>query len=191
MVRTTSRPADCASVGTDSEVDLRTTLKVLVQIGVPSEGHWPSDIDNFDEELSAFLYSLAKPFRGVRFVRLDGPNCDGAQSWEVLKPFLVAGFPFALGFPVPTSVTADANVPHRPDLDSIRGGQAAVAIGYKTNHFGRGQHALLIRSSWGSKWGGNGNSLLPITFLRSQLARGFWTLRERAMAEYGRIVPVC
>ena len=53
----------------------------------------------------------------------------------------------AFGFPVPTSLTADANVPYRADLDSIRGGQAVGAVGYKNHHFGRGQHAL-FRSSW-------------------------------------------
>ncbi len=107
----------------------------------------------------------------------------------VLKSFLASGSPFASDFPVPTSVTADANVPYRLDLDSIRGGQAAVAAGYKINRFGRGQRALLIRSFWGTKWGDNGNGFLPIAFLRSQLARGFRTLRERAMAEHGPIVP--
>jgi C1A family cysteine protease len=160
----------------DTGADLRTTLKVLVQFGVPPEEHWPYDIDNFDEEPSAFLYSLATPFRDVCYFRLDEPNCDGAKTWEVVKSFLAAGFPVAFGFPVPTSLTADANVPYRPDLDSIRGGQAAVAVGYKTNHFGRGQHALLIRSSWGGHWGDNGNGWLPIAFLRSQLTKDYWTL---------------
>jgi len=160
----------------DTGVDLRTTLKVLVQFGVPPEEHWPYDIDNFDEEPSAFLYGLAKPFHDVRYFRLDEPNCDGAKTWNVVKSFLAAGFPVAFGFSVPTSLTADANVPYRPELDSIRGGQAAVAVGYKSNHFGRGQHALLIRSSWGSQWGDNGNGWLPIAFLRAQLAKDFWAL---------------
>jgi C1A family cysteine protease len=160
----------------DTGADLRTTLKVLVQFGVPPEEHWPYDIDNFDEEPNAFLYSLAKPFRGVRYFRLDGPNCDGGKTWEVVRSFLAAGFPVAFGFPVPASLTADPNVPYRPHLDSIRGGQAAVAVGYRSNHFGLGQHALLIRSSWGSQWGDNGNGWLPIAFLRRQLAKDFWTL---------------
>ena len=160
---------------------------MLVQIGVPPEGHWPSDIDNFDEEPSAFLYSLARPFRGVRYFRLDEPNCDGADTWKVVKSFLAAGFPVVFGFAVPTSLTADANVPYRPNLDSIRGGQAVVAIGCKTNHFGRGRHALLIRNSWGSQWGDNGKSLLPITLLRSQLAQDFWTLVSEQWLDAGEL----
>ena len=100
-------------------------------------------LDTAAEEPSAFVYSLAKPFRGVRYFRLDEPNCDGAKTWEVVKSFLVAGFPVAFGFPVPTSLTADANVPYRPDLDSIRGGQAAVAVGYKSNRFGLGEVGVI------------------------------------------------
>ena len=156
--------------------DLRTTLQTLVQFGVPPAEYWPYDIDKFDEEPSAFLYGLANPLPDLRYFRLDPPNCNGAQTWEVVKSFLASGFPIAFGFSVPTSLTSNANVPYRPHLDSIRGGQAALAVGYQTNHFGRGQPALLIRSSWGSPWGDNGNGWLPIAYLRSQLARDFWTL---------------
>lgn len=88
----------------------------------------------------------------------------------------MAGFSVVFGYAVPTSLRPDANVPSRLDLDSIRGGQAAVAVGYKSNPFGRRQHALLIRSAWGSGWGDNGDGWLPIAFLRSQLAKDFWTL---------------
>ena len=118
---------------------------------------------------------------------MDEPNCGGAETWDVVKSFLAAGFPVAFGFPVPTSLTADANVPYRPDLDSIRGGQAVVAVGYNSNHFGRGQHALLIRSSWGSPWGDNGNGWLPIAFLRSQLAKDFWTLVSEKWLDSGEL----
>ena len=134
----------------DTGADLRTTLKALIQFGVPSEEYCPYDIEKFDEEPSPFLYSLAKRPVGVRYFRLDEPNRDGTSTWRTVKSFLAAGFPVAFGFPVPASLTTDANVPYRPDLDSIRGGQAAVAVGYRNHHFGRGQHALLIRNSWES-----------------------------------------
>jgi C1A family cysteine protease len=158
----------------DTGVNLRTTLKVLVQFGVPPEEYWPYDIDKFDKEPSAFLYGQAKPFPRLRFFRLDESNTNGETTWATTKSFLAAGFPVAFGFPVPTSMTAEANVPYRPDLDSFRGGQSVVAVGYKTDQIGSGQDALLIRSSWGSQWGDNGNGWLPVTFVRDQLARDFW-----------------
>jgi C1A family cysteine protease len=170
---------DSHSVG-DSGTDLRTTLKVLAQFGVPPEEYWPYEINKFDVEPSQFLYSLAKPLAGVRYFRLDDPNRDGSANWEAVKSFLAAGFPIAFGFPVPSSLTANADIPNRAELDSIRGGQAALAVGYRNNHFGRGQHALLVRSSWGNRWGDNGNGWLPIAIIRNQHARDFWTLVSKS-----------
>lgn len=94
---------------------------------------------------------------------------------ETLKSFLAAGFPVVFGFSVPSSLTAEAEIPYRGELDSIRGGQAVVAVGYERDHLGRGEH-LLIRNSWGSKWGENGNGWLPIAFLLNELSGDFCTL---------------
>jgi C1A family cysteine protease len=160
----------------DTGADLRTTLKVLVQIGVPAEELWPYDVSRLDEDPSQYSCHVAKAFSHLRYFRLDEPNCNGVSTWETLRSFLAAGFPVAFGFSVPTSITDHADVPYRPGLDGIRGGQAVVAIGYRIDYFGRGQHALLIRSSWGSQWGENGKGWLPISYVRAQLARDFWTV---------------
>ena len=170
------------SVG-DTGADLRTTLKALVSIGVPAEEVWPYDIEKFDEEPSQFSYALARPPSGIGYFRLDEPNCDGYATWETVTSFLAAGFPVAFGFPVPTSLTTDADIPYRGDLDRLRAGQAAVAVSYKNHYFGRDQHALRIRSSWGSQWGDDGNGWLPGQFLRKQLARDFWTLASENWLE--------
>ncbi len=168
-------PQGTHSLG-DTGADLRSTLKALVKFGVPPEEVWPYDVSRFDEEPSSFAYRLAEPLPDLRYFRLDLRHSDPGALWQTIISFLAAGFPIAFGFSVPTSLTADANIPYRPDLDQYRGGQAAVAVGYRNHHFGRGQHALLIRSSWGSQWGDDGNGWLSIAFLDTQLARGFWLL---------------
>ena len=165
-------------VSGDTGADLRTTLKALARFGVPPEEYWPYDVSRFDEEPSAFLYGLAQPPPGLRYFRLDEPNRDGAATWDAVTSFLAAGFPLAFGFPVPSSLTTDPNIPYRGPLDHPRGGQAAVAVGYRLHHYGRNQPALLIRTSWGSQWGDNGNGWLPIVFLRNKLARDFWTFES-------------
>jgi C1A family cysteine protease len=166
---------NCLRIPGDHGADLRTTLKVLVQFGVPPEEYWPYDIERFDEEPGAFLYGLAKPLSQLRYFRLDEPNTDGETTWGKVKSFLAAGFPVAFGFPVPTFLNT-ACIPFRPGLDGTRGGQAAVAVGYRCGHFGPRQDAILIRTSWGSQWGDNGIGWLPVAFIRRQLARDLWTV---------------
>lgn len=160
----------------DNGADLRTTLKVLTQFGVPPEEYFPYDVQRGHEEPNAFLYGLAKPFPELRYFRLDEPNSNGEATWATLKSFLAAGFPIAFGFTVPSTLTSDASIPYRPDFDIPRGGQAAVAVGYKINKFGRGLDGLLARCSWGNQWGDNGNGWLPVAFIRKQLARDFWSI---------------
>lgn len=165
----------------DTGADLRSTLKALAVLGVPKEADWPYDQDRFNDEPSAFIYQLARRIDGLRYFRIDTPLSQTASGseptrWNLLTEFLSAGFPIAFGFSVPSSLTDDANIPYRPDLDGIRGGQAVLAVGYRLHHFGRNQHALLVRSSWGHQWGDNGNGWLPMNYVQNQLARDFWTV---------------
>lgn len=171
--RDSSSKAD--GVCSDAGADLRTTFKVLAHFGVAPEKHCPYQPERFNEEPSRFIYGLAKPPPGLRYFRLDEANCDGASTWRVIESFLVAGFPIVFGFSVPTSLTAAADVPYRPALDGVRGGQAAVIIGYRKHYFGPRQHGLRIRCSWGRHWGDDGNGWLPMAFVHKQLARDFWT----------------
>lgn len=181
----------------DSGADLRTSLKALQTIGVPPEEYWPYETSLFDTEPSSFVYGLAKPQTELRYFRLDTGNTDvrnldsyntdgrdpdntGGGIWNTLRSFLAAGFPVAFGFSVPSSLSSDAEIPYRGELDAVRGGQAAVAVGYKLDYFGRRRHALRIRSSWGTKWGDQGFGWLPTAYLSAHLARDFWTvLSER------------
>ncbi|WP_404305672.1 C1 family peptidase [Neorhodopirellula lusitana] len=102
---------------------------------------------------------------------------------DTLKLFLVSGFPVAFGVSVPSSLSAEPSNLYRPKLDCIRGGQSTVAVGYEQNRFERGQDALMIRGSWGSKWEHNGYSWLPVEFIRPRLARDLWKLVKQDWLE--------
>ncbi|BBO35584.1 hypothetical protein PLANPX_5196 [Lacipirellula parvula] len=184
------RPANCLGSHSreDTGADLRTTLKVMTRVGAPPEEIAPYEMERFDQEPSAFQYALARPLTDVRYFRLDEPTQDASILWEVITSFLSAGFPIAIGFPVPTSLTIDPDIPYRSSLERIRGGQAVVAVGYRKDHLGRGQHAILIRSSWGSHWGDGGNGWLPFTYLRNRMARDLWTLISPRWLEPGELL---
>lgn len=161
---------------TDSGADLRSTLKVLKQVGVSPESYWRYEIDRFTSEPSPFVFANSKPLTNLFYLRLDESNSTGDVTWQTIKSFLASGFPVAFGFSVPSSLTGHSEVPYRPDLDAPRGGQAVVAVGYRANRYGPNEDAVLIRSSWGSQWGDNGNGWLPVHYIRGQIARDFWTL---------------
>jgi len=160
----------------DSGADLRTTLKVLAQTGVPPEEYWHCSVDNFQSEPSSLLFSLAKPLKTLRYFHIADDRCDGDATWRAMQSFLAAGFPIPFGFSVPSSLTDGADIAFRKEHDAPRGGQSVVAVGYQLNRFGVKQDAILIRSSWGQQWGDNGYGWLPVDFIRSYLARDFWCL---------------
>ncbi|QDV84759.1 C1 family peptidase [Planctomycetes bacterium TBK1r] len=171
----------------DAGAEIRGTLKTLMQIGVPVETRWPYQTERFATEPSPFVVADAKRLANVLYLRLDEPNRPGARTWAIVKSFLAAGFPVVFGFSVPSSITFDAHIPYRPERDATRGGQTVVAIGYHANRYGPDQDALLIRSSWGRRWGDNGNGWLPAAFIRRQLARDFWTLISADWLDSGEL----
>ena len=167
-----------ASVRGDTGADLRTTLKAIVRYGVPDTAYWPYDSDRFDEEPTSLAFHSAERTRHLRYFRVcESHEGNGNRNeWESLQAFLAAGFPVVFGFSVPSSLSSSANIPLRLKYDSIRGGQAVVAVGYRRHCLGRNQHAILIRSSWGRQWGDNGYGWLPTAFFHQGLARDFWTM---------------
>jgi C1A family cysteine protease len=165
-----------AGVRGDCGAELRTTLKAMVLCGVPPERCWPYEVERFSQAPDAFLYSFDEPYRGVRYLRLDGRKASGSETLRYVKAFLAAGFPAAFGFPVPNSLSAAPDIPYRPTFDAIVGGQAVIAVGYDDLWLRGSRGALLVRSSWSSAWGDNGYGWLPYSFVEEKFAIDFWTL---------------
>jgi C1A family cysteine protease len=156
---------------------LRVSLKAALRFGLPPERFWPYAPDALERAPDPYLYAFNTEYRDVRYVRVDAAMQSGGQTLDALRSLLAAGFVCALGFCVPSSVTEDPEIAFPSRFDSIRTGQAVTVVGYDDDLRIRSTRgALLIRSSWGTKWGNDGYGWLPYRFVTDQLAADIWTL---------------
>jgi C1A family cysteine protease len=174
----------------DTGAYLRTTMKALVLFGIPPTRHWPYDIDRFDEEPPAFCYAFAQNYQTVKFYRHDPPGTSGAELLDSVQTHLAARLPSMFGFTVYSSIPAidegTGDIPFPEDGDGFEGGHAVMAVGYDDEKEIREcRGALLIRNSWGKRWGEDGYGWLPYDYVKKGLAVDFWSLVEAEFVNTG------
>lgn len=169
----------------NAAVDQRSTFKALVRFGSPPDTYWPYAVDRFHVvPTDPFLFSFAREYEDIHFFRLD--DADREKNLQTIKSYLAAGFAVTFGFPVPSSMRGEADIPFRPQFDSIRGGQAVLAVGYDDKRrIASETGALLFRSSWGSRWGDDGYGWLPYNYVTQGFALDFWTMLRTDWAKSG------
>lgn len=164
----------------DDGAYLRTTMKAMALFGICPEQFWPYDIDKFNNEPTAFCYALAQNYQAIKYYRLDPHKRTPDKILRTVKEKLAAQLPSMFGFSVYSSLPQEEGKPDIPfpaSHDQLEGGHAVVAIGYDDKHkIGKYTGSLLIRNSWGSRWGDNGYGWLPYEYILSGLAADFWTL---------------
>jgi C1A family cysteine protease len=131
-------------------------------LGAPAERHCLYDPARIDEQPDAFACGAPLDFGSVRYVRLDARGQTSEDVLRQVKSFLAAGFPCVFGFAVCASLSARSSIPYPTIFEDVRGGPAAVAVGYDDNRRVRSEKgALMIRVSRGAGWGKRGYGWLP------------------------------
>jgi len=180
----------------DTGAYLRTTMGALVLFGVPPEEYLPYVIADFDKEPSAFCYAFAQNYQAITYYRLDPPGTTKDVLLSRIKTSLAAGLPSMFGFTVYSSISQAATtgkIPYPTPGERILGGHAIVVSGYNdnikimnTNKYGKETTgALLIRNSWGTKWGNSGYGWLPYEYVLKGLAIDWWTVLKNEWVETG------
>ncbi|OCQ89754.1 hypothetical protein BCD64_17530 [Nostoc sp. MBR 210] len=171
----------------DSGASVRDTMKAMVAFGVCPEEYWPYNEDKFNEEPTSFCYSFAENYKTIKYFRLDYGQISKYALLSQVKLLLVAEIPCIFGFTLYNSVYDEVNfsrghIPLPSKRDKVIGGHTVVAVGYHDckiieNEDGeRFEGALLIRNSWGNRWGQGGYGWMPYDYIIKGLTADWWSL---------------
>ena len=159
------------TTNTDSGSTLRNGMKAIAKWGVCRENVWSYTTPHVLEQPAPAAYDEAAQHRIGSYLRIN--------SLDTGLRCLASGFPFVFGFTVfqsfesPT-VAATGIVPLPTEGDQPVGGHAVMAAGYDLN-----KQWLIVRNSWGTKWGDHGYFYLPFAYVSNlRLAQDFWTVRN-------------
>jgi len=178
----------------DTGAFLRTTMSALVLFGVLPEEYYPYKIEDFDEEPPAFCYAYAQNYQTLKYLRLDPPNTAKEDLLSRIKTNLAAGMPSMFGFTVYSSIWSakDGKIPYPCPEEKVQGGHAIMTVGYDDNLKiqnaackNETTGALLIRNSWGDKWGEGGYGWLPYEYVLKGLATDWLTLLSNEWIDTG------
>jgi C1A family cysteine protease len=174
----------------DTGAWLRTVMGAIAFCGVAPEEYWQyTDHDpEFDDEPSAFVYSIAKKYEAIKYFCHDPLTSytDPSSVLNSIKEYLATGIPSMFGFYGFSSFDKSdvlGGIPYPCIQEKPQWGHAIVAVGYddtmKIHNVKSNTHtigALLIRNSWGTSWGDNGYGWLPYEYVLKKIAMDFWSI---------------
>jgi C1A family cysteine protease len=172
----------------DAGAQIRDGIKSVVKQGVPPESEWPysEDMSIVTKKPNAQAYNDALQHKVVSYHRISARTSDAMLN--LMKSCLADGYPFCFGFTVYSAFegaeVANTGILKMPNLkkEDIVGGHAVLAVGYDDK-----KKSMLVRNSWGNKWGQKGYFWMPYAYISSkELSSDFWTVRGVTGAAAGK-----
>ena len=192
----------------DTGSNPRDAIKALKLCGCVPERYWlyTDAVPDFDEEPSAFVYSVANNYRPIKYFSHEtaGQYKSTSATLFSVKAFLAMGIPSMFGFAVydwcddPLLDPVNLVYPYSdgkilpvlftfPLLCTELHG--VVAVGYDDSMVITREYpvecsrettgALLIRNSWGREWGEDGYGWLPYQYIIEGAAEDFWSILSK------------
>ncbi|MNS55773.1 Papain family cysteine protease [compost metagenome] len=157
--------ARLGSINQDSGGTITDGMEVLKDVGAATDETLPYDIAKFKIKPSAEAYKSASEFKVKSITQLAG--------LDDVKASLAQNKPVAFGFLVYKSMMktgADGKMPMPAANEKVLGGHAVLAVGYDDT-----AKSLIIRNSWGEKFGDKGYFYMPYEFVTEENTADFWT----------------
>ncbi|MDB5096775.1 MAG: cysteine protease [Cyanobacteria bacterium RYN_339] len=153
------------SIDYDSGATMADGMQVLTDTGVAKEASCPYDIAHFTDKPSAAAYAEA----GAMKIH-DSTNISGLED---TKTAVNNGQSVAIGFRVYDSfrkIGKDGMMPVPKPGEGVLGGHAVLVVGYDD-----AKKVLIVRNSWGAKWGDAGYFYMPYEVAGSAQVMDSWT----------------
>lgn len=129
----------------DTGMTIREACYALKEYGYAFEHLWPYDINKFNQKPDSISYTFAKLYKVGEIQRL--------LSMKAIKSSLLENVPVLVG--IKANKTFNKlnlnNYIYNPNSD-LGSGHAVLVVGYDDL-----KEVFIIRNSWGSWWGNNGN----------------------------------
>lgn len=165
------------TVYSDSGAFLRDGVKSLNKQGVCPEKEWTysaitKGAAKFKMKPPKECYKSALDHQILSYWRIPGILSE-------MRSCLAEGFPFVFGYAVYSSFMSEevrntGIMPMPQPGESLLGGHAVMAVGYDDE-----KRMLLVRNSWGKKWGDNGYFWMPYDYIENtDNCADFWTIRD-------------
>ena len=155
----------------DGGAPLREAIKVVASQGDCPEPDWAYDPKQVNAAPPKACYTQALKYKDLVYERLP-------QDIPHMQACLASGSPFVLSFNIysgaesPEATRTDT-FPLPQAGETLLGTHAVMAVGYE-----EAAQRLLMRNSYGPKWGMQGYFWLPYAYAKDpKLAGDFWTLR--------------
>ncbi|MFG6412698.1 C1 family peptidase [Roseateles sp. DC23W] len=127
--------------------------KALQLHGQPHESHWPYGVP---------AAALCSPIGQIW--------CGSCLDPMSVESELVSGVPVVLGLMLCAGFYRVQAPPHLvADGPSNHSGHAVVAVGLGRSSASASYDLVLIRNSWGARWGDKGHAWLPYSYMKTKL----------------------
>ncbi len=169
------------TVAWNAPTRVRNIVKGVAKYGACFEGRradeWPYVIKRFKRRPPHLCFKAARKDRALQYSRV-------ARDIRHLQACLASGYPVVFGFWAYESIEARAvektgAIPLPKAREKRLGGHVVLAVGYD-----HARRQILIRNSWGTKWGKGGYGTMPYAYvLNPELASDFWTIRVMSVSD--------